>query len=156
MERILLYSSLISTETCLSISSISIAIINSFCSREVDGAAVFFGTVTTNSAAMTQDVVTALTRWYQSGPALILNGIPFEVDLDCGLVLQADPQVECSNITSTTPGILIHPTTIIIITFSTVGGLGLLTVVVLLSIMWIRTCHKKKKTPVPPAQFIRY
>lgn len=159
LENILLSSSHFFTNTCLGDSSTSIAIVNTFCSDQVDGAVVFFGTLTTNSVSLTQEMFTALRNWVQTGPALLLNGIPFGVDLNCGLLLQSDPQFECQpNGTLATPDVepVVIPTTIIIIVFSTAVGLGLLVVVILFCVICIRKLYKKKGSGFRPTQFVRY
>ena len=157
MQNILLYSSLFSTETCQSPTTASIRITNSFCSREVNGAAVFFATLTTSSTLTTLEVFTSLRNWFQSGPALFFSGIPFEVDLECGLLIQEDPIFECpSNATSPSTGPILTTASIVIISFFTLLAVGLLIVIIALSVLYIRTRRKKKESPHPPAHFLRY
>lgn len=157
MENILLYSSLLSTKTCFNGSSISINITNSFCSKEVEGAVVFLGTLTTSGGLTTQETFHYLSDWYQSRPVLFFDRIPTLVDLNCGFLMQSDSSMECpadSN-PSTPDGPYAFLTAFLILFISGVVCLGLIIVSALLVILAIRKYRTKKQSRIQPNISVR-
>ena len=156
MENILLYSSLLSTITCFNGSSISIDITNSFCSKQVNGAVVFLGTLTTSGVLTTQETFNYLSDWYQSRPVLFFDGVPTVVDLDCGFLIQSESSMECpSDTSSLTPGGPYALLAFLILFVSSVAGLGLVVVSVLLVILSIRKYLKRKQSRLQPNIAVR-
>jgi hypothetical protein len=92
------------------------------CSEQVERAAIFRGTVSTESPSRTQDIFCALSRWQQSGPQVRI-GVDFHlVDRGCSIELRSLETMECITGPTETSSF----TLIAIVTGSTVGGLLLL------------------------------
>ena len=66
------------------------------CSQQVEGAAVFRGTVSTESLGRTQNIFCALSRWQQSGPLVWIDSDFHLVDRGCPAELRSPGAVECT------------------------------------------------------------
>ena len=150
LQRILSSSSSFSTKLCLNSSSYSIDITTSFCSSVVDGATVFFGKISTSDSSDTHQLIVGLEKWFYSSPALLLDGIPYILDLECGLVLQADTQFECGLISTPTLTPPVQWKTALIVYVCALGTIVVILISIVLMVAIIRICWKvqsrKEKT----------
>ena len=65
------------------------------CSQQVMRAAIFRGTISTESASRTQEIFCVLSLWKQSGPLVRINSNFHLVDEGCTLGLRSLDDVEC-------------------------------------------------------------
>ena len=108
------------------------------CSSELQGAAVFRGSITTGGADTTEDIFCTLDAWYRAGPLLRVNNKLHLVDQKCSLMLDLSTNAECTIPPSTTTDMPIH----IIIPLAVGGGVIL---VVGVAIACICFCYSLRK-----------
>jgi hypothetical protein len=110
------------------------------CSDQVERAAIFRGTLSTESSSRTQDIFCALSRWQQSGP-LVRIGVDFHlVDRGCSIELRSLDALECVTGLTTTSFPLI-----LIIAASAGGAALLLALIVLIGCCCCCCCCCRRK-----------
>ena len=106
------------------------------CSNQVEGAALFRGSITTSEVSLTENIFCALKRWQETEPLIAINNQLYQVDKRCNLESDSLTSSECSGYSTRTD----KSNTIIYIAIG--GGVGVAILVILLVV--ISCCFYKK------------
>ena len=139
--------------SCLDMANtVSISVTPS-CSKDVEGAIVFRGSVTTGSVESTESVFCALDTWIHTSPLMRVNNALHQVDSSC-ILSSGSSSTECtlpSTTTGETGGFDISMTVWITISAG-VGGVQLFIIVFLIVIFCYCYLSKARKTARYPCE----
>ena len=139
-------------ESCLDMANtVSISVTPS-CSKDIEGAIVFRGSVTTESVESTESVFCALDTWIHTSPLMRVNNALHQVDSSC-ILSSGSSSTECtlpSTTTGQTGGFDISRT-VWITASAGVGGV-LLFIVIFLVIFFYCDLSKTRKTARYPCE----
>ena len=138
--------------SCLDMANtVSISVTPS-CSKDVEGAIVFRGSVTTGSAESTESVFCALDTWIHTSPLMRVNNALHQVDSSC-ILSSGSSSTECTLPSTTTgeTGAFDISMTVWITTSAGVGGV-LLLVIIFLVIFFYCYLSKARKTARSPCE----
>ena len=99
------------------------------CSNQVEGAALFRGSITTSEVSLTENIFCALKRWQETEPLIAINNQLYQVDKRCNLESDSLTSSECSGYSTRTD----KSNTIIYIAIG--GGVGVAILVILLAVI---------------------
>ena len=113
------------------------------CSQQVERAAVFRGTMSTESLSRTQAIFCALSRWQQSGPLVWIDSDFHLVDRSCAIELGSLDIAECTSVLSKSSS---FPTIPVIVTSSATAIflLLVLNLIVMIVMLKLRRSLKQK------------
>ena len=130
-----------STECDVSKTTLTIGTLK--CSELIDGGVVFRGPVNTTSSSQTEKIFCAFSRWQSAGSLVTIDGNRFAVDSQCSLRIDSYEAAECAEEQT---GTSVDTKMVLIITIP-VGGVGFLSLVVIVivcSLCYCQCCKKEK------------
>ena len=133
--------------SCLGMANtVSISVTPS-CSKDIEGAMVFRGSVTTGSAESTESVFCALDTWIHTSPLMRVNNALHQVDSSC-ILSSGSSSTECT-LPSTITGETGAFVTLWVIVSAGIGG-SMLFLIIIFIVTFIYCClSKSMKTRYP-------